>query len=52
MAIVTELHPSAGEAGCRWEWFPQRAETGRGDYPKTAAEVDRINTFGLPTALR
>ena len=42
MAIVTELHPSAGEAGCRWQWFPQRAETGRGDYPKTAADVDKF----------
>ncbi len=40
MAIVTELTPSEGEAGCRWSWHPAEAWTTRGGYPTTPEELE------------
>jgi len=42
MAIVTELTPSAGEAGCHWTWHPKAARTTRGGYPTDEAGIERF----------
>jgi len=39
MAIITELTPSAGEAGLRWTWHPAPARTTRPGYPRTRGEL-------------
>ncbi|MCP4451617.1 MAG: hypothetical protein GY809_09165, partial [Planctomycetes bacterium] len=42
MAIVTELMPSIGEAGCHWTWHPKVARTTRGGYPTDEAGIERF----------
>lgn len=39
MAIVTELTPSAGEAGCHWTWHPMPAKSSRPGYPTKQSEI-------------
>jgi len=39
MAIVTEITPSIGEAGCNWTWHPAEAKSSRGNYPTKESEI-------------
>jgi len=47
MAIVTALTPSEGEKELAWSWHPHPAETTRGGYPRTNADLgDYAKRYG------